>query len=84
VTIGQPSGRNAAGSGSASPRSAACPQGFLSTSRNGLSSLDERPILHAVTDAVRVPVAKLTGQPYDPATRQAQTVRAAVADIRRT
>lgn len=57
-------------------------KGFLSRVENGLSSLDERRTLHAVADALRVPVAKLTGQPYDPATRQEQTVRVAVGDIR--
>ena len=57
-------------------------KGFLSKVENGLSSLDERRTLHSVADVLRVPVAKLTGQPYDPATRQEQTVRAAVADIR--
>jgi transcriptional regulator with XRE-family HTH domain len=57
-------------------------KGFLSKVENGASSLDERRTLHAVADALRVPVAKLTGQPYDPMTKQEQTVRAALADIR--
>lgn len=55
---------------------------YLSRVENGERSLDRRRTLLDVADALRVPVADLTGQPYAPETRDASTVRVAVADIR--
>ena len=57
-------------------------KGFLSKVENGQSSLDERRSLLNVADALGVAPHQLTGQPYDPQTRQEDTVHAAVLDIR--
>ena len=56
-------------------------KGYLSRVENGERILDQRRSLHAVADALRVPVSRLTGQPYDPTTRSDETVRAALTDI---
>jgi transcriptional regulator with XRE-family HTH domain len=56
-------------------------KGYLSRVENGERILDQRRSLHAVADALRVPVGRLTGQPYDPATRHEETVRVALADV---
>jgi len=56
-------------------------KGYLSKVENGLRSLDQRRSMHAVADALRVPIGTLTGQPYDPATRHEETVRTAMVDI---
>jgi transcriptional regulator with XRE-family HTH domain len=57
-------------------------KGYLSMVENGQRGLDQRRTLHAVADALRVPANRLTGQPYDPRTRQEEIVQAAVADVR--
>jgi transcriptional regulator with XRE-family HTH domain len=57
-------------------------KGYLSRVENGERSLDRRRTLLDVADALRVPVAELTGQPYAAETRSDQLVRVAVADVR--
>lgn len=57
-------------------------KGYLSMVERGIRNLDHRRSLHAVADALKVPPNQLTGQPYDPATKQEITVRVAVTDIR--
>lgn len=57
-------------------------KGHLSRVERGLANLDQRRSLLAVAEALKVPANKLTGQPYDPVSRQEDTVRVAVADIR--
>ncbi len=55
--------------------------GHLSHVEGGTRNLDTRSSLLAVADALDVPAAELLGQPYDPETRQEQTVHAAIADV---
>lgn len=57
-------------------------KGYLSKVERGLANLDTRRSLLDVADALGVSPHRLTGQPYDPQTRQEQTVRTAVADLR--
>jgi transcriptional regulator with XRE-family HTH domain len=56
-------------------------KGYLSKVENGYSVMDQRRSLHLVADALRVPVTRLTGQPYDTATREEETLRVALADV---
>lgn len=56
--------------------------GHLSRVERGLANLDQRRSLLDVADALRVAPNELTGQPYDPQTRQEQAVRVAVTDLR--
>lgn len=56
--------------------------GHLSRVERGLANLDRRRSLLDVADALRVAPNELTGQPYDPQTRQEQAVRVAVTDLR--
>jgi len=56
-------------------------KGYLSKVENDISNLDRRRSLHAVADALDVPMAVILGQPYDPETRQGHTVKAAVGDV---
>lgn len=55
---------------------------MISRVEMGERNLDRRQTLHAVADALGVPVSTLTGQPYEPHTKQEQVLQAAVADIR--
>lgn len=57
-------------------------KGYLSRVENGERTLDRRRTLLDVADALRVPVADLTGQPYAPENREASIVRMSVTDIR--
>jgi transcriptional regulator with XRE-family HTH domain len=57
-------------------------KGYLSRVENGERTLDRRRTLLDVADALRVPVAALTGQPYTAEVRNDSIVRTAVTDIR--
>lgn len=56
--------------------------GYLSKVERGLANLDRRRSLLDVADALHVPPNRLTGQPYDAATRAEELVRVTVADMR--
>lgn len=56
--------------------------GHLSRVERGLANLDRRRSLLDVADALRVAPNELTGQPYDPQTKQEQAVRVSVTDLR--
>jgi transcriptional regulator with XRE-family HTH domain len=55
---------------------------FLSLVETGQRNLDSRHSLGAVADALGVPVSALTGQPYEPKTRQEQALRSGIGDLR--
>lgn len=55
--------------------------GYLSKVERGLANPARRTLLD-VADALKVPPAKLTGQPYDARTRAEERIRVAAADLR--
>jgi transcriptional regulator with XRE-family HTH domain len=54
----------------------------LSRIERGERSLDRRSTLQAIADALRTPVAELTGQPFAPRNRAENTAHAAALEIR--
>jgi transcriptional regulator with XRE-family HTH domain len=55
---------------------------FLSRAERGERSLDRRSHLESIAAALRMPVAELVGQPYEPRTTAESTAQAAALDIR--
>jgi transcriptional regulator with XRE-family HTH domain len=55
---------------------------YLSRAERGERGLDRRGVLESIADALRVPLAELTGQPYQPRSPAETAAQAAALDVR--